>query len=206
MWVLVGAGVSACALLAFGFAIVHSGPQPARPASGRLGSPAAAPEDSGSPTGTPTSSTPAASASRPAGPTPNPSATAPGGGSSPTAGLHRYQDSYKVQQPYDLAVADRFSVTAGPTYSAWILKGDKPFSPGSGTGPRTEMRWGNWSDVEHMWEADVMVDPGTTGTAIMQVKSNDGFEPVYVNVKGNGDLYNDSNRTVLVSCVRGSMN
>jgi hypothetical protein len=79
-------------------------------------------------------------------------------------------------------------VTAGPTYNAWILSGDKPFSAGSGTGPRTEMRWGNWSGTEHMWEADVLVDAGSTGTAIMQVKSNDGFEPVYVNVRNNGDL------------------
>jgi hypothetical protein len=34
---------------------------------------------------------------------------------------------------------------------------------------------------------------------IMQVKSNDGYEPVYVNVRGDGDLYNDSNHTVLAS-------
>jgi hypothetical protein len=108
-----------------------------------------------------------------------------------------------VQQPYDLAVSDRFSVTAGPTYNAWILKGDKPFSAGSGTGPRTAMRWGNWSGVEHMWEADVLIDSGTTGAAIMQVKINDGFESVYVNVKGNGDLYGDSNHTVLASGVWG---
>jgi hypothetical protein len=89
----------------------------------------------------------------------NPAPPAPGGanGSGPTAGLRQYTDNYKVQQPYDLAVSDRFSVTAGPTYNAWIIKGDKPFSAGSGTGPRTEMRWGNWSGVEHVWEADVLV-------------------------------------------------
>jgi hypothetical protein len=109
-----------------------------------------------------------------------------------------------VQQPYDLPVSARFSVTSGPTYNAWIVKGDKPLYAGSGTGPRTEMRWGNWSGIEHMWEADVLIDPGTDGAAIMQVKSNDGFEPVYVNVKNNGSLYNDSNHTVLASNMWGT--
>jgi hypothetical protein len=131
-----------------------------------------------------------------------PSAPVPSGGG-PTAGLRQYTDSYKVQQPYDLPLSARFAVTAGPTYDAWIQSGDKPFSPGSGTGPRTEMRWGNWSGVEHMWESDVFIEPGSAGTAVMQVKSNDGFEPVYVNVKNDGQLFNDSNHTVLASNMWG---
>ena len=132
-------------------------------------------------------------------PSPSPSKSTSG----PTVGLRAYQDSYKVQRPYDLSVSERFAVSAGPVYTAWILRGDKPFEPGSGTGPRTEMRWGNWSRVEHMWEADVLIDEGSEGTAIMQVKSNDGYEPVYVNVKNHGSLYNDSDRTVLATDVWG---
>jgi len=151
-----------------------------------------APDGSPTPLASPKSGSPSASPSR----TTNP-------GTGPTAGLRTYTDTYKVQQPYDLPPSARFSVSAGPTYNAWIQNGDKSFSPGSGTGPRTEMRWGNWSGVEHVWEADVLIDAGSAGTAIMQVKSNDGFEPVYVNVKDNGSLYNDSNHTVLASGMWG---
>ncbi len=122
----------------------------------------------------------------------------------PTDGLHQYTDTYTVQHPYNLPESARFSVTAGPTYNAWIFKGDKGFTPTTGTGPRTEMRWAtNWSGKEHMWEADVMIDAGSQGSAIMQVKSNAGFEPVYVQVIGGGNLRNDNGSTVLASNMWG---
>jgi hypothetical protein len=212
-WILlvVGAAALLLTMVAAVAAVQHSGRLRARavaadasaepPGVDEIGAPGTAP---GSVPPVPPSTVAPPSAGASASP-PGPATSGPGnpGGGGPTAGLHPYTDTYKVQQPYDLAVSDRFSVTAGPTYNAWVLKGDKPFSAGSGTGPRTEMRWGNWSGVEHMWEADVLIDTGTTGAAIMQVKSNDGYEPVYVNVKGDGDLYNDSNHTVLASGVWG---
>jgi hypothetical protein len=185
--------------------IVHSG-QSGTPATAGASAGDVQPEDTASEPVPSGSATPEASASpSPSGsPKPSPSGSkTPPPGTGPTAGLKQYTDSYKVQKPYDLDVSQRFSVTSGPTYNAWIVNGDMPFSQGSGTGPRTEMRWGNWSRVEHMWEADVLVDPGTAGAAIMQVKSNDGFEPVYVNVKNNGSLYNDSNKTVLATNMWG---
>src|SRR5579859_7086481 len=112
-------------------------------------------------------------------------------GMPPLPGLHPYTDTFTVQHPYNLPESARFSVSPGPVYNAWILKGDKPLRPGSGTGPRTEMRWGtNWSRPLHAEEADVMVDPGTTNTCIMQVKSdNGGREAIYLVVR-NGNLYN----------------
>src|SRR5579864_4761902 len=112
-------------------------------------------------------------------------------------GFTEYTDNYSVQHPYDLPESARFSVTSGPVYNCWILKGDKGFTSTTTTGPRTEMRWGtNWSGKEHMWEADVEIDSGSEGSAIMQVKSNDGFEPIYIQVRANGDLYNDNGSTV----------
>jgi hypothetical protein len=122
----------------------------------------------------------------------------------PTAGLRQYTDTYKVQHPYDLPESARFSVTGGPEYNAWIFKGDKPFSPGSGTGPRTEMRWGtNWSGKEHQWSADVQVDSGTDGACIMQVKGATGGEAIYLNVHSGGNLYNSVNRTPLATGLWG---
>src|SRR5438270_1943398 len=45
---------------------------------------------------------------------------------------------------------------------------------------------------EHMWSADVLLDAGSTRTAIMQIKSNTAGEPVYIQVYDtNGDLRND---------------
>jgi hypothetical protein len=121
------------------------------------------------------------------------SVTVAGGVIPPVPGVHAYTDTYTVQHPYNLPVSARFSVDPGPVYNAWVLKGDKPLRPGSGTGPRTEMRWAlNWSRGLHIWEADVLVDAGTEKTAIMQVKSdNGGREAIYAQVV-HGNLYNVS--------------
>ncbi len=122
------------------------------------------------------------------------------GPAAPTAGLTRYTDSYTVHHPYDLKVSARFSVTGG-VYDTWILKGDKPLSKGSHTGPRTELRWQkNWSSGEHMFDADVMVDPGTESTAILQVKSNTAGEPIYLVIQ-HGDLYHGSNALIATNMV-----
>jgi hypothetical protein len=118
----------------------------------------------------------------------------------PTSGLTQYKDTYNVQQPYNLPESARFSVSGG-VYSAWILKGDKPLSRGSHTGPRTEMRWAaNWKSGEHMLDADVMVDPGTEGTAILQVKSNTKGEPIYLVVQ-HGDLYHGTGTKIATGVV-----
>jgi hypothetical protein len=130
---------------------------------------------------------------------------APAQAASPTSGLTRYTDTYKVQHPYDLPQSDRFSVSSGPEYNAWILKGDKPFSKGSGTGPRTEMRWAtNWSGSEHQWSADVLVDAGTAGACIMQVKGDTGGEAIYLDVHDDGNLYNSVSKTALATGLWGT--
>jgi hypothetical protein len=119
---------------------------------------------------------------------------------SPTAGLTKYKDDFNVQHPYNLPQSARFS-SSGGVYSCWILKGDKPLYKGSRTGPRTEMRWqANWRSGEHMFDADVLVDPGTEGTAIMQVKSNTKGEPIYLVVQ-HGDLYHGTGTRIATGVV-----
>jgi hypothetical protein len=116
-------------------------------------------------------------------------AAAAAGAGPPVPGVHPYTDTFAVQHPYDLPESARFSTDPGPVYDAWVFKGDKPLRRGSGTGPRTEMRWGlDWSKGLHVWEADVLIDPGTEKTAIMQVKTNTGGEAIYAQVK-NGNLF-----------------
>jgi hypothetical protein len=127
----------------------------------------------------------------------SPRLTAQPAPSNPTAGLHEYHDTFKVQHPYDLQTADRFSESNG-VYTCWVHKGDKPLRQGSGTGARTEMRWlSNWTRTEHAWEADVMFEPGTERTCIMQVKSNTGREAIYLQVE-HDNLYNDNNHRVVL--------
>lgn len=106
-----------------------------------------------------------------------------------TDGWSQYPDTFEVQKPYNLPVSDRFSDSGG-VYTCWIQPSDKPFKVGTPTGPRTEMRWTTWPDqkIGHMFEADVMYDPGTNHTAIFQVKSNSSGEAVYLQVATNGDL------------------
>uniref|UniRef100_UPI0035181AE3 polysaccharide lyase family 7 protein n=1 Tax=Catenulispora sp. GAS73 TaxID=3156269 RepID=UPI0035181AE3 len=129
-------------------------------------------------------------------------APAPGSSTDPTAGLTQYTDTYKVQHPYNLPESARFSITNG-VYNLFILKGDKGYSPGTPTGARTEMRWGsNWSSGEHLWSSDVEIDPGTTGTCIMQVHVNGQGEAIYIQTK-NGNLYN-SVGTLLATNIVGS--
>ena len=119
-------------------------------------------------------------------------------------GFHTYSDTYYVQHPYNLPESARFSITSGPIYNCWIYKGDAGFTSTTTTGPRTEMRWNtNWTTKEHRWEADVMIDSGSEGSAIMQVKSDSGFEPIYVQVRANGYLYNDNGSTVLATNMWG---
>lgn len=104
-----------------------------------------------------------------------------------------YQDSYYVQQPWNLPLADRFSVTTGavPIYNTWDRAGDAPLRPGSTTGPRTEMHWWTiWTGNEHMWGAYVWVDPGTNAT-IMQIKSTDAkTEALFIGAHSDGTIDN----------------
>jgi hypothetical protein len=116
----------------------------------------------------------------------------------PTQGFTEYQDTFKVQHPYDLQESDRFSFENG-VYTTWVTKNDKPFEQGSSTGPRTEMRWSqNWSTGERMWDADVMIESPSSQACIMQVKGNapEGGEAMYLQVNG-GDLRNSVQRAFL---------
>ena len=123
-----------------------------------------------------------------------------GADTGPTAGMTEYTDTYKVQFPYTLTESARFSITDGE-YNLWIIKGDAPFSEGSTTGARTEMRWSdNWSSGDHLWEADVLIDPGTSGTCIMQVHVNGPGEAVYIQTRNN-DLYNSEGTLIATNIV-----
>jgi hypothetical protein len=108
---------------------------------------------------------------------------------SPTDGFVMYQDTFQVQKPWNIDLAQRFE-HKDSIYSCWVYHADKGYSPETPTSGRTEMRWSTWADqnIEHMWEADMMYETGTAHTCVMQVKSNTGGEAMYMQVFSPGDL------------------
>src|SRR5688572_18742749 len=80
-----------------------------------------------------------------------------------TAGWSAYQDSFYVQNRSSAPMGERYTFVDG-MHSCQLYKGEE----------RVEMRWNTWPDqnVEHMWEADMMYEVGTSNTCVMQVKSN----------------------------------
>jgi len=112
----------------------------------------------------------------------------------PTAGFNQISDSYSVQKPYNLPVSARFTADNG-VYTCWVYGTDKPFSEGSTTGPRTEMRWETFpqQNLTNQLAFDEMFSTGTSHTCVQQVKSDNkgdgsGGELNYLQVNDAGTL------------------
>lgn len=116
----------------------------------------------------------------------------------PTAGwtsISWNSSSYGVQNRTNAPLNQRFT-TSGGQFNINVHSGEQ----------RVEMRWDNWTNQkrDNMWEADVLLDQGSTKTAIMQVKSNADGEPVYIQVfNTNGDLRNDADGSALAKGMYG---
>jgi hypothetical protein len=116
----------------------------------------------------------------------------------PTAGwtaVSWNSSSFYVQNRTSAPLNQRYTVTGG-VYNINVHSGEQ----------RVEMRWDNWSNQsrDNMWEADVLIDSGSTATAIMQVKSNTDGEPVYIQIANTrGDLRNDGDGTPLARNMYG---
>jgi hypothetical protein len=103
--------------------------------------------------------------------------------------------SYKVQNWTKAALNQRFTITGG-VFNINVHSGEK----------RVEMRWDDWANQrrDNMWEADVLLDAGSTRTAIMQIKSNTDGEPIYIQVfNTKGDLRNDAEGTAIARSMYG---
>jgi hypothetical protein len=97
-----------------------------------------------------------------------------------TSGYTRYSASYTVQ--------DRSGSCGGWSYSSgiwktWVCAGEE----------RVELRWAGWSRQTsyNQWQGEINFTSGSQKTAIMQVKSNTGGEPVYLQINSPGTLRND---------------
>jgi hypothetical protein len=87
----------------------------------------------------------------------------------PTDGWTQKSFTYTIHKPYNVSVGSRFTLSGG-VYTLWVSASDQPFEQGSGTLPRTEMRWvNNYSSGQRMFDADLYVPSGTSNVCLMQV-------------------------------------
>jgi hypothetical protein len=117
----------------------------------------------------------------------------------PNQGWIQWTGDYKLQNWTTKPDSEVFANLGNGEYWTKLTKGDwKPGIKG-----RVEMRWPDWDDqrAENMISADVMYEPGTDGTCLMQIKTNTGsagHESIYLNVHDNGNLYHGVNNKVII--------
>ena len=124
----------------------------------------------------------------------------------PTEGWTEYQDSFKVQRPYNLPINTRFSITGG-IYNFWVFPNDFPHSPDAGgRNPRTEARYGGTADKAtgnnfqtgmRMYSVDMLIERNAVGSAIMQIHATDPAVPIGVRIMPNGNMVNNGTLTVV---------
>ncbi|WP_088833790.1 CBM35 domain-containing protein [Paenibacillus tyrfis] len=104
-------------------------------------------------------------------------------------------NSYFVQNRTKAPMSERFWIENG-VYTTRVYAGEE----------RVEMRWNSWTDQnkDNMWEADVMFEPRTEKTAIMQIKSNTGGEPIYIQATADGNIRNNGDSTNIATNMAGS--
>ncbi len=84
---------------------------------------------------------------------------------------------------------------SGGIFKAWVCAGEE----------RVEQRWANWPSQTryNQWQGDIRFDSRTQRTCIMQIKSNTGGEPIYIQVQAPGTMRND-NSSVFMSGMAGT--
>jgi len=100
----------------------------------------------------------------------------------PTDGFVQYSTGFYVQNR--TSGCGGYSDLGGGHHRTWVCAGEE----------RVEMRWDNWptQTTDNQWQGDVMFDSATQKTCIMQIKSNTGGEPIYIQVTTPGTMRNDA--------------
>jgi hypothetical protein len=101
-----------------------------------------------------------------------------------TSGYTRYSNSYTVQNRTNGCGGWRYS---SGIWTTWVCAGEE----------RVELRWRDWpsQSVYNQWQGEINFTSGTQKTCIMQIKSNTGGEPIYIQVTTSGTLRNDGAST-----------
>jgi hypothetical protein len=104
----------------------------------------------------------------------------------PTLGWTEYKDTFRIEHPYNLSVADRFKIENG-ILTFWVLPNDKPHtSTTSAKDPRTEAAYAQrFTTGMRMWSADVYWERSVRDVVVMQVHTTaSGIGPVYLHFDG----------------------
>ncbi|CAL1363120.1 unnamed protein product [Linum trigynum] len=127
--------------------------------------------------------------------------------------------NFVLQKPYDVPLDQRYSFIDG-VHRMWVYSDDKPFSPGSDTQPRTEIRIAGLDYSSGVWqfEGHGYVPKGTSGATVAQIHgASHGattlilriYEPgemrYYDTLHVAGDLYDTWFRLNIVHDVDGGM-
>jgi hypothetical protein len=101
-----------------------------------------------------------------------------------TSGYTQYSSSYTVQNR--TSGCGGFS-SSGGIFTCTVCAGEE----------RVEMRWDNWpnQNTYNQFQGTAWFSSGTQKTAIHQIKSNTGGEPIYIQVASPGTLRNDNGST-----------
>ena len=101
-----------------------------------------------------------------------------------TSGYTRYSNSYTVQNRTNGCGGWRYS---SGIWTTWVCAGEE----------RVELRWRDWpsQSTYNQWQGEINFTSGTQKTCIMQIKSNTGGEPIYLQVTSSGTIRNDNSST-----------
>ncbi|KAK2995475.1 hypothetical protein RJ640_010000 [Escallonia rubra] len=113
------------------------------------------------------------------------------------------QSNFVIQRPYDVPEDQRYSFVDG-VHKLWVFETDKPHTPTSQTGPRTEIRINGHDYNSGVWQFEGYgyIPEGTSGVCIMQVFGARPHATTLMLLVENGTL-SYYGRQVLVPCIYG---
>jgi hypothetical protein len=87
-----------------------------------------------------------------------------------TEGFRQIPCTYNIQSPHTVPQGDRYTYDkATNTHTFFVNSNDSSFQAGNGTDPRCELRHlEEWTSGQHMFEADLWIDPRTHRSSITQ--------------------------------------
>jgi hypothetical protein len=104
------------------------------------------------------------------------------GAEAQTSGYTRYTNTFTVQNR--TSGCGGYRLESGGVHRTWVCAGEE----------RVELRWRNWpnQNTYNQMQLEVNISPSTQKTAVTQIKSNTGGEPIYIQVTSPGTLRNDA--------------
>jgi hypothetical protein len=110
-----------------------------------------------------------------------------------TSGYTQYTNTFTVQNR--TKGCGGYTNLCGGRHRTWVCAGEE----------RVELRWRNWpnQNTYNQMQLEVNFTSSTQRTAITQIKSNSGGEPIYIQVTTPGTIRNDNASTSFATGMAG---